>query len=111
MPLIKSVNQISISFQNSLDANAKLALKTSEFKTKYPSGHHGKTKSDFAQLAKLAAKKAGQIAQLTQKRRVGLLGDNSLTTYVLALAIIISKNDRLAQFSLINYRTVSTGKR
>lgn len=51
MPLIKSVNQISISFQNSLDANAKLALKTSEFKTKYPSGHHGKTKSDFCPIS------------------------------------------------------------
>ncbi len=87
-------------------------LKQASLKPNTPAVITEKQSLTFAQLAKLAAKKAGQIAQLTQKRRVGLLGDNSLTTYVLALALLFSKkNDRLAQFSLINYRTVSTGKR
>ncbi|GAB9259583.1 o-succinylbenzoate--CoA ligase [Ligilactobacillus animalis] len=44
----------------------------------------------FTQLAKLAAKRAGKIAQTTQNTRVGLLGDNSLSTYVLALALLFS---------------------
>lgn len=44
----------------------------------------------FTQLAKLATKRAGQISQVTQNNRVGLLGDNSLSTYVLALALLFS---------------------
>ncbi len=66
-------------------------LKQASLKPNTPAVITEKQSLTFAQLAKLAAKKAGQIAQLTQKRRVGLLGDNSLTTYVLALALLFSK--------------------